>query len=129
SKWDRLLSVAGVSTNRFGLVTFATMLPQADNYVRLHPQKRDRFGTPVLDIHMRYGPDVSRLVAATHDPLGSILEPAGFRYEIECPIDRLVPGSSAHYAGAARMHSSPKYGVLDGWNRLHDVANVLVVDA
>jgi choline dehydrogenase-like flavoprotein len=44
-------------------------------------------------------------------------------------LTRLVPGSSFHYAGAVRMHSSFQFGVLDGWNRLHDVDNVAVVDA
>ena len=27
------------------------------------------------------------------------------------------------------MHASSQYGVLDGWNRLHDAGNVAVVDA
>jgi choline dehydrogenase-like flavoprotein len=27
------------------------------------------------------------------------------------------------------MHASPKYSVTDGYNRLHDAPNVLVVDA
>jgi choline dehydrogenase-like flavoprotein len=50
--------------------------------------------------------------------------------KLECPIDHVLrPGRSAHYGGAARMHVSPKYGVLDEWNRLHEVNNVAVVDA
>ena len=129
SKWDRVLSLAGVTTTRFGLVTFSTMLPEAANYVRLHPDKRDRFGMPVLDIHIQYSSAVTRLIADTHDRLGAILEQAGLRYAINCPQERLVPGASAHYAGAARMHASPEYGVLDAWNRLHEVPNVAVVDA
>ena len=27
------------------------------------------------------------------------------------------------------MHADPTFGVLDGWNRVHDVANVAVVDS
>lgn len=129
AKWDRLVSFTGAQTNRFGLVTFATMLPEADNHVRLHPDKRDRFGMPVLDIHIRYGAHVAQTVATAHTRLRAILEDAGFHVRIECPIDNLVPGSSAHYAGAARMHSSPEFGVVNGWNRLHDADNVAVVDA
>jgi choline dehydrogenase-like flavoprotein len=129
SKWDRVLSLAGVTTNRFGLVTFSTMVPEDTNYVRLHPDKRDRFGMPVLDIHIRYPTEVSHTVANSHERLGAILEQAGMRYSIDCPQERLVPGTSAHYAGAARMHASPAYGVLNEWNRLHEVDNVAVVDA
>lgn len=129
SKWDRVLSLAGATTTRFGLVTFATMLPEAGNYVSLHPEKRDQFGMPVLEIHMRYGDEVAQTVTAAHARLRAILDQAGFNYTLTCPLDKLVPGASAHYAGAARMHSSPQYGVLNGWNRLHEVDNVAVVDA
>jgi len=129
AKVDRVLSFAGATTNRFGLVTFATMLPEAVNYVRLHPDKRDQFGMPVLDIHLRYGNDVAQSVAAAHARLRAILDQAGFRITLDCPLDKLVPGASAHYAGAARMHASPEFGVLNAWNRLHAADNVAVVDA
>src|SRR5207302_7432544 len=83
SKWDRLLSLAGATTHRFELVTFSTMLPEPDNYVRLHPEKHDRFGTPVLDIHIRYSDEVARNVRAAHERLGAILEQAGVRYTFD----------------------------------------------
>ncbi len=129
SKWDRVLSFTGATTTRFGMNVFTTMLPEADNYVRLHPDQRDQFGMPVLDIHMRYGPDVATTLAAAHQRLRTIFDQAGLHFTLDCPPNQLVPGASAHYAGAVRMHSSPEYGVLDRWNRLHDVANVAVVDA
>jgi len=45
------------------------------------------------------------------------------------PFHDVHPGSSVHYGGSVRMHSDPEFGVLDGWNRVHDVANVAVVDS
>lgn len=129
SKWDRVLSFGGSTTRSFGLVTFATMLPEAHNRISLHPDKRDQFGMPILDIHMRYGEHVQQTVNDAHIRMRAILEAAGYRVRLECPKDKLVPGNSAHYAGAARMHASPEYGVLDGWNRVHEVPNVAVVDA
>jgi choline dehydrogenase-like flavoprotein len=129
SKWDRLLSLVGTTGRQFGLVTFATMLPEDHNCLSLDPQRRDEFGMPVLDIHMRYGPEVAETVSAAHTQLLAILQAAGFNASIECPVDRLVPGFSAHYGGGSRMHASPMYGVLDGWNRVHGVNNVAVVDA
>src|SRR5262249_9570020 len=60
AKWDRLLSFVGATTRQFGLVTFATMLPQLENQVRLHPERRDQFGTPMLDIRVRYAADVAQ---------------------------------------------------------------------
>jgi choline dehydrogenase-like flavoprotein len=129
SKWDRLRSFTASKSNRFGLVTFATMLPEYHNRVSLHPEMRDRFGTPVLDIHMRYGQEVEPTIAAAHDRLREILELTGIRATLECPMDHLTPGAAAHYGGAARMHQSSQHGVVDGWNRVHDAPNVVVVDA
>ena len=42
---------------------------------------------------------------------------------------RRCPRNRQAYGGAARMHASPKFGVTDGFNRLHEMPNVLVVDA
>ncbi len=129
SKWDRLLSFTGATSTRFGLVTFASMLPEERNRLSLHPDNRDKFGMPVLDIDIRVGPEVRPTVAATHQRFLEILNRAGIRAKLECPVERLTPGAAAHYGGGARMHASPRYGVVDGWNRLHDANNVCVVDA
>jgi choline dehydrogenase-like flavoprotein len=129
SRWDRLLSLTGATTTRFGLVTFATMRPEEHNYVRLDSGKRDQFGMPVLDIHIRYADEVAQTIAASHQRLHQILKQAGLRASLECPLTRLAPGWAAHFGGAVRMHDSPEHGVLNRWNRMHEVDNVAVVDA
>ena len=53
---------------------------------------------------------------------------AGIRAEPIGPFHDLAPGSSVHYAGTVRMHTEKRYGVLDGYNRVHDAPNVLVTD-
>jgi glucoside 3-dehydrogenase (cytochrome c) catalytic subunit len=129
SKWDRLASLARRSTRRFGVVTFGTMVPTRDNYVRLHPEKRDEFGFPILDIHIRFGPEVQPTLSDSHERLRAILSAAGYASSLVHPVQSLTPGWASHYGGTARMHRSPQYGVLDGWNRLHEVDNVVVADA
>lgn len=129
SKWDRVLSIGGATTNQFGLVTFSTMLPEEHNAVTLHPTRRDQFGMPLLDIHMRYGPEVGLAIEHAHSRLIEMFERAGIQSRLDCPMQHLAPGNSAHYGGGVRMHASPEYGMLDGWNRLHEVDNVAVVDA
>jgi choline dehydrogenase-like flavoprotein len=57
------------------------------------------------------------------------MQDAGHRGAIREIVPTLVPGTAKHYGGAARMHASPKFGVTDGFNRLHEIPNVLVVDA
>jgi choline dehydrogenase-like flavoprotein len=129
SKWDRLLSFTGATTRRFGVVTFGTMLPEERNTLGLHPEQRDAYGMPTLDLRIHYGDEVAPTVARSHERLLAILGSARIRARLECPMERLVPGSSAHYGGAVRMHDSANYGVLNQWNRLHDADNVAVVDA
>lgn len=129
SKWDRLLSFFGATTHRFGMVTFGTMLPEERNVLGLHPEQRDAFGMPTLDIRLRYGDEVAPTIARSHERLLDIFTRAGIGARLECQMERLVAGSSAHYGGAARMHASADYGVLNEWNRLHDIDNVAVVDA
>jgi choline dehydrogenase-like flavoprotein len=43
-------------------------------------------------------------------------------------VTRGVPGSAIHEVGTCRMGLDPKSSVLDPYNRLHDVADVLVAD-
>jgi choline dehydrogenase-like flavoprotein len=129
SRWDRLLSLGGVTTRQFGLVTFGTMLPSERNRVALNLQQRDQFGMPVLDLQIDYGDEVKPAIATSHERLMTIFERAGIHAELQCSLERLTPGSSAHYAGAVRMHASAEHGVLNAWNRLHDADNVAVVDA
>jgi choline dehydrogenase-like flavoprotein len=57
------------------------------------------------------------------------MQEAGHRVAIREIVPTLVPGTAKHYGGAARMHASPKFGVTDKFNRLHEIPNVMVVDA
>ena len=120
SKWDRLLSLTPRTTCRFGVVTFGTTVPTYDNFVSLHPDQRDAFGLPVLDIRLVFGREVQEAINASHQ---------GIQTSLTTPTDHLTPGWAAHFGGTVRMHASPKYGPLNAWNRLHDVDNVAVVDA
>ena len=53
----------------------------------------------------------------------------GSALEVPGPFHELRPGSSVHYGGSVRMHDEPEFGVLDGWNRMHEVPNVVVADS
>lgn len=126
---DKLLSVGPMKARAFGVVIFGTMVPVQSNQVRLHPRLKDEFGLPKLDLHITFDDGVTQTMASARERLLAILESAGNRATIHTPSPVLVPGTSVHYGGAVRMHASPRYGMLDSWNRLHAVANVAVVDA
>jgi choline dehydrogenase-like flavoprotein len=126
---DKLLSLTPVPTRRLAYWSFGTMVPTADSFVRLHPDERDEFGLPRLDVHIRYDDGVLRTVEAGRARLAALLDAAGVGATVGSSLPRLVPGMSKHYGGTVRMHASPKHGMLDAWNRLHAVSNVVVADA
>lgn len=126
---EKALSFTPLKTKQFGVVTFGTMVPTFDNYVRLDPVSRDEFGLPLLDIHIHFDDEVLRNMMEARTRLLAILESAGYRAAIRESVTRLTPGSSVHYGGTVRMHASPRHGMLNAWNRLHAVDNVVVADA
>jgi choline dehydrogenase-like flavoprotein len=129
SAWDKARTVTPLGTRRFGLWIFGTMVPSDRNQVRLHPEAKDELGRPALDVHIRYDDDVRKNIVAARQRLADVLNAAGYAATIESSTPTLVPGESIHYGGTVRMHSSKRYGMLDGRNRLHAVNNVAVTDA
>jgi choline dehydrogenase-like flavoprotein len=123
------MSLVGATTRSFGLVTFGTVVPEYDNQVRLHPERKDEFGFPVLEINLRYPDHAWGTLKAARARLQAILLDAGYGSNLARTDDHLIPGRSVHYGGAVRMHASPEYGMLDGWSRIHAVPNVVVADA
>lgn len=126
---DRLLALLPTQGHRFDAVTFGTMVPLARNEVRPHATEKDDFGLPRLELRISFDDDVRRNVENAMKRLLAILDEAGFPATIQGTLSVKIPGASVHYGGTVRMHASPAYGMLDGWNRLHTVPNVVVADA
>jgi len=125
---ERLLARTPIKGKAFGLVMFASMIPSPANYVQLDATVKDRFGQSQLNIHVNRSDDSLCTLAASQTDLLTILEAAGSPAIIRGLITK-QPGESVHYGGTVRMHASPRYGMLNGCNRLHAVNNVAVVDA
>jgi choline dehydrogenase-like flavoprotein len=121
---DRLRTFYGGRSTKFGVQVLGTMVPTPDAGVVIGSWEGSR---PA--IHLRYdGQTVQNMIVA-RERVRDVLASAGVGANVPGPFHELAPGSSVHYGGSVRMHASPQFGVLDGWNRMHDVANVAVVDA
>ena len=125
----KIKSRFGQKAKSFGVQVFGTMVPKEDYYVRPAKSHRDEFGFPALEVHISFEKNVLDNVIKAREHLLQVMEDAGHRATIRDIVPQLVPGTAKHYGGTARMHASPKYSVTDGYNRLHDAPNVLVVDA
>ena len=111
-----------------GFSVFGTMAPSPDNWVALDRARPRPDGQPGLQLHIRYPPGAQQALDQARDDLAQVLNRAGFQPRVR--IWHVEPvGDSKHYGGTCRMHRSPQFGMLDGWNRLHAVRNVAVVDS
>ena len=126
---DKLWSALPVPADRFGVLMFGTMVPTETNFLQLDPSQHDEFGLPVLSAHLQYSCDELCNLSTHRVNLANILEGAGYACSVPKFVPDPQPGRSVHYGGTVRMHASAKYGMLDGWNRLHAVQNVVVADA
>lgn len=117
-----------VDKSFMSVCVFGTTIPKAENYVCLHPNQKDSYGLPLLQINMRFSEAEIDQMKKARELVPEIIAATGktifsFSSELE------PPGTSVHYGGTVRMHRSPEYGVLNEWNQLHEIDNLLVVDA
>ena len=124
----RLASLVNRRTFEFGVQTFGTMVPTDEKALTLDPgfQPDD----PSSWLHLDVAFD-DRTVANLHHArqrFRDAFAAAGNPMEIG-PFHELIPGTSVHLGGTARMHERPEFGVVDGDNRVHGAPNVVVCDA
>jgi choline dehydrogenase-like flavoprotein len=123
----RVQSMYGGKTNTFGVQVFGTMMPRADSMVSLDPDTDD-VDAPIL-IDTGYEDQAVADIASARDRFKKIFADLGIEAEPRGPFHTLHPGSSVHFGGTVRMHTSPTFGMLDARNRLHAVHNVVVADS
>ena len=111
-----------------GYSVFGTMVPSADDWVRLDEQRRGPDGRALLELQVRHTTEARAALDRARDDVERLLTSMGF-----APRQRVwhvePPGESKHFGGTCRMHASPRYGVLDASSRVRDVPNVMVADS
>jgi len=107
---------------------FGEVLPRWDNYVEIDKDKADRYGIPVLRIHMANGPNEEAMVKDMAESAGELLNAAGAR-NIRTFANPANGRWAVHEAGIARMGNDPKKSVLNQFQQTHDVKNLFVMDA
>lgn len=119
------------------LVMHAEQLPRQDSRITLDPQRRDRFGMPLVALDWRIGgqPEV-RAMAAFMRRIGDSLQAAGLA---RVEINTLLADEDAraldhatdtyHQCGGARMGHDPLDGVVDSGLRVFGTRNLYVAGA
>jgi choline dehydrogenase-like flavoprotein len=109
---------------RINLQGFGEHLPDERNFVELDKAVVDAWGIPALRIHIAYRDNDRLMLQDMADAAAEMLEAAGGR-DIR---PRVSPRWASHEVGCARMGADPTSSVLTPFQRLHDVANVYVMD-
>ncbi|MGH9319834.1 MAG: GMC oxidoreductase [Vicinamibacteria bacterium] len=112
---------------RLSFYGFGECLPSRNNYVRLDPEVRDRWGIPALRIRMKWGENERALLKDMALTAAEMLEASGAK-DVELIEETNAPGLTIHEMGTARMGRDTKTSVLNAFNQAHDVPNLFVTD-
>ena len=108
---------------------FHECLPYHSNRVSLHPTRKDRFGTPLLNTHFNWGDNEFNMAADSAEFAAKIFRAAGaLHYEIEDISTMSIGGGAIHEMGTARMGDDPNTSVLNKFNQCHELENLFVTD-
>ena len=126
---EKAMSLTPIKGDSFGIQILGTMIPSDKHYVAPDRERKDEFGLPLLDLHIQYDADTLANMLQARSHFIHVMCESGITCKIGDIEPQLFPGSSVHYGGTIRMHDSPKYGMTDGWGRLHSVPNVVIGDS
>ncbi|HZQ94610.1 MAG TPA: GMC family oxidoreductase [Candidatus Sulfotelmatobacter sp.] len=112
----------------FAIEAQGECLPRADNFVELHPTRKDAWGIPVLHIHASYGENDQAMALAMRNHVAEILDEMKLA-DLTMPRKELsIFGKNIHECGTARMGDKEEKSVVDRNCKVHDARNVFVTD-
>ncbi|MBK7790829.1 MAG: GMC family oxidoreductase [Saprospiraceae bacterium] len=112
---------------RAGAQMMGETLPKESNFVSLHPQLKDKWGIPQLNISMDYDDNDEAMIADFFKEIRSMFTKAGFQ-NIDTSDSHQNPGLDIHEMGGIRMGKDPNTSMTNQWNQLHACTNVYVTD-
>jgi choline dehydrogenase-like flavoprotein len=112
---------------KMGLYAFGECLPYAENRVTLNPDKKDKWGRPLLRIDCEFKENEKSMNREMGEMAGDLLDSAGFK-NVNVRNTISFPGNANHEMGTARMGNDPKTSVLNAFNQMHEVKNVFITD-
>jgi choline dehydrogenase-like flavoprotein len=110
-----------------GITGFGELLPYHENKITLDPNKKDKWGLPVLSMDAELKDNEHKMRKDMAAEGAAMLEAAGVKNVHSWNNGHHV-GDGIHEMGSARMGRSPKTSVLNEHNQVWDAKNVFVTD-
>jgi len=109
------------------------MIPNIHSYCELDPTVVDKWGIPVLRFHFKWTDYEWKQARHMEKTFADIITTMGGRVSGLSAAQReadgiSIPGTIIHEVGGARMGTSNKNSVLNGYCQAHDVKNLFVMD-
>lgn len=111
-----------------GATGFGEVLPYHDNKISLHPERKDKWGLPVLAMDAELKENEFKMRKDIVAELVKMFEVAGVKNITTWDSKEYAIGQGIHEMGTARMGKDPKTSVLNKWNQVWDAPNVFVTD-
>ncbi|MCZ2473996.1 GMC family oxidoreductase [Aquirufa ecclesiirivi] len=102
-------------------------IPKESNKVTLDKLKKDENGMPILHVNVAYDDNDDKMVQDFIDQFTEMYTKAGFT-NIHHRDTKQAPGLDIHEMGGVRMGADAKTSLLNKWNQMHQVKNVIVTD-
>ena len=106
---------------------FGEWLPYEDNRISLHPDKKDKWGLPLVVANAGVKENEIRMRIDMRNDAVEMLEALGAK-NITSFNEAPSLGLGIHEMGTARMGSSAKNSVLNSWNQVWGAPNVFCTD-
>ena len=114
-----------------GFNTRGESIPNINNYCEIDPEKKDKYGIPVLRFNYNWSDYERRQANHMNETVKEIVNNIGghMLWENGGPDNGLLtPGEVIHEVGTTRMGNDPKKSVVNKYEQLHDAKNVFIVD-
>jgi len=114
-----------------GFNTRGESVPNIDNYCEIDPEKKDKYGIPVLRFNYNWSDYERKQAKHMNETVEEIVQNIGGHMLWENKgVDNglLTPGEVIHEVGTTRMGNNPKTSVVNKYEQLHDAKNVFIVD-
>jgi choline dehydrogenase-like flavoprotein len=110
-----------------GMGGFGECLPYEDNRISLHPDKKDKWGLPLVVANAEFKKNEINMRVDMMNDAAEMLEAMGAK-NISSFNNPPSIGLGIHEMGTARMGDSPKNSVLNQWNQVWGAPNVFCTD-
>jgi choline dehydrogenase-like flavoprotein len=138
SGWEREIAELGIGAPlkealtepgpwSIGMTGFGETLPYHANRISLDPEKKDKWGLPVLAMDCDIGENERKMRVDMMDDAAEMLEASGMK-NVRKTSNGYTFGRGIHEMGTARMGRDPKTSVLNAHNQVWDAPNVFVTD-